>query len=44
MFDLYNAFNDNTVLRYQNAFVPNWQQPLAIMPPRLAKFGIQLEF
>jgi hypothetical protein len=43
MFDLYNALNDNTVLRQQNTFVPNWQQPLAIMPARLAKIAFQFD-
>jgi len=44
MFDVYNTLNDNTTLRYQNTFGPVWQQPLAVMPPRLAKVGVQLEF
>ena len=44
MADLYNVLNDNTTLSYQNTLVPNWLQPIAIMPARLAKIGFMYEF
>jgi hypothetical protein len=42
--DLYNVFNANPVLTQNNTYGSRWQQPLAILPGRLVKFGVQLEF
>ena len=42
-FDLYNALNGNAVLALQNNFAV-WQVPTAILPPRLAKISLQLDF
>jgi hypothetical protein len=44
MADVYNVLNDNTTLNYQLTYVPNWLQPIAIMPARLAKIGVQYDF
>jgi hypothetical protein len=52
MVDLYNALNDNTVLVQSNVYGatagPNtgtaWLVPQAIMPGRVVKFGMQLNF
>jgi hypothetical protein len=41
--DLGNVFNANAVLSENNNFA-SWQTPLSIMPPRLVKFSLQLDF
>jgi hypothetical protein len=43
-FDLYNVFNANPVLQYNNTYGSAWQQPLLILPGRLVKFGFQIDF
>ncbi len=45
-FDLYNALNANAIQTYNNAFVSGgaWLVPTAIESPRVAKFGVQLDF
>jgi hypothetical protein len=45
-FDLYNALNANSIQTYNNGFVVNgaWLVPTAIESPRVAKFGVQLDF
>jgi hypothetical protein len=45
--DLYNALNTNSVLTYNDTYGttgPTWQRPTGIMPSRLAKFGVQVDF
>ena len=42
--DLYNVFNANPILTQNNTYGSRWQQPLAILPGRLVKFGVQLDF
>jgi hypothetical protein len=42
--DLYNLFNENTVLTVNNAYGPAWQRPLTILAGRLLKLGVQLSF
>jgi hypothetical protein len=47
MVDLYNALNANDVVSYNDTYGTNgatWQLPTGIMPPRLAKFAVQVDF
>jgi hypothetical protein len=52
MVDLYNALNDNTVLKQSDIYGATtgpttgfaWQVPQAIMPGRVVKFGVQVNF
>jgi hypothetical protein len=47
MFDLYNALNSNTITAYNNTYGTNgasWLQPVAIIPARLIKFGVQIDY
>jgi hypothetical protein len=46
-FDLYNLFNNNTVLNFNTAYGTNgasWAIPLAALPGRLLRFGVQMNF
>ena len=42
--DVYNLFNDSTVLNYEDTFGSRWQQPTAIIGGRLLKFQAELDF
>ena len=44
--DLYNVINANTVLTYNNSFVPggSWLQPNSIITGRLARISAELTF
>jgi hypothetical protein len=45
--DLFNLFNANTGLRFNNTYGTNgsvWNNPTAIMPARLVRLGAQLRF
>lgn len=44
MLDIYNLFNDNTVLDVLPTYGPAWRRPLSIVGGRLFKFGAQLDF
>ena len=48
MFDVYNAFNANTVLaennRYSATGLNPWRRPTSILGARLFKFGMQFDF
>lgn len=52
MVDLYNALNDNTVLVQSNTYGATtgaatgaaWLVPQGIMPGRVIKFGLQMNF
>ena len=52
MVDLYNATNGNTVLTLSNTYGATtgaatgsaWQVPQAILPGRIVKFGLQVQF
>ena len=47
MVDLYNALNASSVLGYNDTYGTNgatWQRPTSIMPARLVKFGVQVDF
>ena len=47
-FELYNAFNVNTVLTesatYRDATLAGWRVPTSIVPPRFIKLSLQLDF
>jgi hypothetical protein len=42
--DLYNVFNASPILDLNSRYGPNWLQPTVILPGRLFKFGVQLDF
>ena len=42
--DVYNLTNANPVLNQNNTFGTNWLRPTAILPGRLVKFGVQVDF
>ena len=42
--DLYNALNSNDVLEAQTRYGATWQDALSIVPGRLVRFGLQLNF
>ncbi len=44
MVDVFNVFNVNTVLRMNNVYGSNWQQPALITQGRLVRFGMQVDF
>ena len=47
MVDLYNALNTSVVVAYNNAYGTNgaaWLTPVAILPARLVKLGVQVDF
>jgi hypothetical protein len=44
MIDLYNVLNANTILQQNNNYGPAWLRPTYILPGRLVKFGVQLDF
>jgi hypothetical protein len=44
MFDLYNLFNAGPVLVLNNTYGTAWKTPTAILPGRLAKFGVRVDF
>jgi hypothetical protein len=46
-FDLYNLLNNNTPLNFNTAYGTNgasWATPLAALPGRLVRFGVQMNF
>jgi outer membrane receptor protein involved in Fe transport len=43
-FDVYNAFNASPVLTQNNTYGPAWQQPIYILPGRLLKLSVQVNF
>jgi hypothetical protein len=44
MFDVYNIFNEDSVLTRNNTFGASWGRPTRILGARLVKFGAQLDF
>jgi hypothetical protein len=44
MFDMFNVANANAVMAEQQSFGPSWRDPVVIMPGRLMKFALQLDF
>ena len=43
-FDLYNMFNANPAQNLQWSSGTTWNRPLSIVPPRLARIGVKLNF
>ena len=46
-FDVYNLLNDNTALNFNTAYGTNgasWATPLAAVPGRIVRFGVQMNF
>jgi len=46
-FDIYNIFNSNPVLTYNNAFIPNggaWLVPTNVLQSRFVKFSASFDF
>ena len=44
MFDVYNLFNANTVVRSSSTYGANWLRPTLVLAPRLFKFQIQVDY
>ena len=46
MVDGFNMFNQNTILRYSNNLITasNYLAPASIVPPRVFRFGVSLQF
>jgi hypothetical protein len=44
LFDFYNLLNVGPVLVLNNQYGAAWQNPTAILPGRLIKFGVQMDF
>lgn len=44
IFDIYNLFNTNPVLRHNNTFGGAWQKPITILTGRLVKFAFQFDW
>jgi hypothetical protein len=42
--DAYNLFNSNMVQQLSTTFGSAWQRPLFILPARLLKLGVQVDF
>ena len=43
-FDIYNAFNSDTILTQQNTYGAAWTRPLTILQPRFMKLGVRWDF
>jgi hypothetical protein len=44
MFDAYNVLNGNAILALNTRFGSAWLNPTQILPARLFKFGMQIDF
>jgi hypothetical protein len=44
MFDIYNAFNANTVVAVTSRYGSQWLRPNLVLAPRLFKFGVAFDF
>ena len=42
--DLYNLFNANPGLTYNQAFGPNYLRPTSILMPRFVRFNVTVDF
>ena len=43
-FDLYNMFNANPAQNLQWSSGTTWNRPLSVVPPRLARLGVKVNF
>ena len=43
-FDIYNLFNENPGLTYNQAFAANWPRPTSILLPRFVRFNATIDF
>ena len=43
-FDIYNLFNENPGLNYNQAFAANWPRPTAVLLPRFVRFNATVDF
>lgn len=43
-FDIFNVLNGSTILLVNTNFGPQWLRPTEVLPGRLFKFGVQLDF
>jgi hypothetical protein len=43
-FELHNALNSAPILSINPRYGPAWQQVRTVLAPRLAKFGLQIDF
>ena len=44
MFDVYNLFNASDVLQVNTGYGSAWLRPLFVLPGRLARLGVQMDF
>lgn len=42
--DIFNTFNADTILAYNNNYGANWQRPTATLVGRMVKLGVQFDF
>ena len=42
--NIYNIFNSNTILGWNNTYGSVWQRPNRIMRPRFARIGFEIEW
>ena len=42
--DIYNLFNSNPVLTYNESFTSTWLRPNSVLQPRFAKVSAQIDF
>ncbi|HEY7450555.1 MAG TPA: hypothetical protein VH702_20525, partial [Vicinamibacterales bacterium] len=43
-FDLYNLFNANPGLTYNQAYATNWPRPTTVLLPRFVRFNATVDF
>jgi hypothetical protein len=44
MVDVFNIFNSNPVINYRNTSGSRYKEVIAILDPRIVRFGIRYEF
>ena len=43
-FDLYNLFNSNPILGYNQTYGAAWLRPTQILQPRFVRFNVTVDF